>query len=539
MRQPGRRAATSVFAGVLAGLIAAGPAHAGLRADFVPLSVAGQTKPKLVIVAVPVQPGAQETASRVEAVARRAVQKSGRFEVVNLVDLLDAENARGRESRAKEGRDAVDAARIAYNDLDTTRALVESDKAIKAFGDTDLTAHMKDLTSAWIFKIASIVANGENKAAQFEIERLLSIDPDASFSPNFFPPEEIAYAERIRRQLEQSKETMEVKTTPPGAEIYVNGTFAGISPVTVQDVPVADHYVTAKLTGYAFAQQKTKPGSVELTLRKAEAWPRYESLVTRVSKDPEGKMRDGAAREFGQWLGVEQVLLLVVDLPAGAKAPRLIALRLDPKDGHNYAFAQVPALPAGDAMAAQVETTTTSLLARDAVRKGGPITHFKDGAGGNTRKIAGYALIGAGAAIFVTGIALGVAANGQHQTFRGLQQTDPTAQTVTSTGRTYALVADLSFLTGLAAAGAGGYLAFFPGLKAGAAADQKADPKKADDRKQTEVKKTEEKKAEEKKTEEKKAEEKKKEAAKPVEKPKPPEEKKKRPVDDEDDLRNY
>ncbi|MBX5482605.1 MAG: PEGA domain-containing protein [Myxococcaceae bacterium] len=514
MAQAGRRAAASVVAGVLAGLIATGPAHAALRAQFVPLTVPAQARPAVVVVVVPTSPAGEELAARVNRVVREAAQKSGRFDVQSLIDRLDAENARGRESRAAEGLEALKSARAAYNELDTVQALKEAERAIKAFGDSDLGVHLPDLSKAWILKIASLVANGENKAAQLEMDRLLAIDPSATFSPNYFPPEEIAYAENVRKQLLEAKMTLEVKTTPPGAEIFVDGHYQGLSPLTVDKLAPGDHYVTAKRPGYALGQQRSRPGTAELTLRKAEAFPRYEALVTKVAKDPRGPQRDAAANELGQWLGVDQVLLGVVDVPPGASTAQVTLLRLEPKDGHNDAYAE-ESVPLGESAVPQVEALASRVLSHDDPRRGGPVTHYEVPGAADAKKVAGYALLGAGAAVFVGGIAFGIAANGQHNEFRRLAQTDPHASSVASTGRTLAVVADVSYLVGLLAAGGGTYLAFLSGPKSAAPAPKQAETPKASAQPP--------------------AEKEKKERAPDEEK----DERREAPRQDEDDLRNY
>lgn len=449
---------TAILAVALTVLLTGGPAAARMPLEVVPRSVPSQSRPDLVVVVVPTAPAAEETAAVLDESLREAVVASGRFDLARLIDLLDAENAKEREGRVKAGDAALEAAQQLYNDLDTIRALSEADRAIRAYAETDLTQHMDELVGAWIFKIASLVANGENKAAELEMEKLLAVAPKAQFSPNYFPPEQIATAEKWRKAIAAASETMEVTTVPAGAEVFVDGVFRGVSPVKVRGLAAGDHFVSARAPGYSLAQQRARTGQVELTLQKSESWPKYEALVRRVKKDPRGPQRDLAAKEFAAWARVQQVLLAIVDVAPGAKQAKVTALRLEAKDGHNAAWVQRD-VPSGEGVQAQADALASALLGRDEPRRGGPVTHF--GGALMEKKLTGYVLLGTGAALLVSGVAFGVAAGSKSAEFRELRQTDALATSTASTGRTYAAVADVSYLAGLIAAGAGAYLAFW------------------------------------------------------------------------------
>jgi hypothetical protein len=456
------RAVTALLASGLCGLLAAGPAGARPALSLFPSTLPAQAQPQssLVVAVVPQNPQADEVAARLNYVARQGADRSGRFATLRLSDALDPQSARARQERAKEAQARLAAAQDAYNNLDTVKALKEADLAMKAWADTDLTLHIGELTQAWLFKIASHVANGETKVARAEIDRLVAVNPDAQFSSNYFPPEDIAYSQQAKKAVAEAAGTLAVNTEPPGAEIYVNGRFGGISPLTVQGLGDAEHFITALRPGFALAQARSRPGTVSLTLQPAEAQGRYEALVRGVTRDPKGPGRDAAARDFGQWLGVDQVLLVHVAPPRGRDVA-VTGLRLDSRDGHNLAHATAELPTLGTALLQKADGFVAGLLAEDARRRGGPVTHFESAQPANTRRTVGFALLGTGAAAVAVGTFFGVRALGQQGTANRLAQArNPEAFSAASTGRTWALVADLSWLGGLAAAGAGGYLAF-------------------------------------------------------------------------------
>ncbi|MDO8871276.1 MAG: PEGA domain-containing protein [Methanoregula sp.] len=46
-----------------------------------------------------------------------------------------------------------------------------------------------------------------------------------------------------------------VVSAPAGAELFLDNTFRGITPVTLSDIPAGSHLVTVKQTGYTDASQ--------------------------------------------------------------------------------------------------------------------------------------------------------------------------------------------------------------------------------------------------------------------------------------------
>ena len=411
---------------------------------------------------VPLGASSDEAAGRIGFAVREAIERTGRFEQIQLVDVLDAEEAKVRERHVEVGEKALASARAAYDQLDTVKAFAETRKAMLAFEQTDLSRRLQSLTGAWILKIASLVANGETRAAQLEIRRLLAVAPEATFSPNYFPPDEIAFAEAARTAARKGDAELEVTTIPSGAEVHVDGSFRGVSPVTVTGLAPGEHYVTARAAGYALVQQKSGPGVIALTLKEAEQWPRYQGVLQEITRDPFGPGRDQAAATFGKSLGVDQLFIGIVERAPGASRAHVTFLRLDVEDGHNFAHAQA-SVALDDSLLRETGALAARMLVTDDPRRGGPVTHFTgSGRGFFTRKNTGYLLLGTGAALLAGGIVFGLRASSEAETLRGLPQPDPRAAELRVSGPGYALMADLSFLVGLAAAGTGGFLAFIP-----------------------------------------------------------------------------
>ncbi|MCP3144033.1 PEGA domain-containing protein [Pyxidicoccus xibeiensis] len=466
MRPSSIRALRAALSGWLVGLLAVGPAAAqsSLPPRLVPRALpAAASSSTVTVVAIPLDAAARGEAARLAYLAEQAVARSGRLQLVRLADALDAAGRREREARAAEVATAMQEGQRAYDELDTEKALQQFDAAVRAAEAGDLSLRFGDLSRARVMKAATQVANGENTAAQLEIRSVLAVDPRAQFSPNFFPPDEMAFVEKERKAvLAGATGTLNIRTEPVPAHVFVDGEFRGVSPVALTDVTPADHYVTVVAPGYALAQRRAREGDTVLTLTPVASQKALQTLTEAVASKPGGVERDRALRELGTLAGVSQVLALLVRGGAGAVPLEVTALRLEVADGHNQAYA-LGTVPRGDGMATGSQALLTGLVAADAPRQGGkPVTHFASG-GSATRRTVGYVLLATGVALAAGGIYFGMEASAKEDEFKRAVQNSPRAQDIKDTGKTYALVADVGIIAGLVSAGLGGYFAFAGG----------------------------------------------------------------------------
>jgi hypothetical protein len=465
MRHPWKRVLDAALSGLLVGLLAAGPALAQQPAlRLLPRVLPGAAGPKLTVVVVPLDAAAQSQAPRLLAQAEQAVAGAGRFELARLVDALDAQGARAREQQALQAAAAFQEGQKAYDELDTQKALEQFELAAKTYESSDLTRHFEDMSRARVMKIASYVANGDTKEAARLLKDVLARNPRAEFSPNFFPPDQLALVEKTRKAvLAEADRTLEVSTGTVSAQIFLDGQPEGTSPLKLSDLSRADHYVTAVAPGYALAQERVSGTEVSLTLQPVPAAPRLRALVQRVANEPEGEDRDKALRELGTLAGAQQVLALLVRAAPGAGPHDAIALRLEVADGHSLGYATGPVPSSGEAMDPAIQALLGKVLEADAPRAGGPVSHFASSPPSAGRRTAGYVLLATGVALVAGGVYFGLEASSKADGFKRTPQTSPRAEQLRSDGKTYALVADIGIISGLASAGAGTWLAFFSG----------------------------------------------------------------------------
>ncbi|MDP1826352.1 MAG: PEGA domain-containing protein [Archangium sp.] len=461
----------------------------------------GASGPRIAVVVVSQDLRASQQQGALEGAAEAALERAARFTVIPVHDAFNPTAAKKQEARLEESRASMKAGRHALDDLDNVKATEAFTQALQALQEADLSRNFPALLEAWTMKAAGHATGGENGPAKKDIEAVVALAPKAEFSPTYFPPDLIKFAEAQRKFAANAKGELLVRTEPPGARVWVDGTFRGVSPVTVAGLTGAKHFIAASEGGYAFAQSQAGPGEEVLSLAAAEIGPGWKKAITEIKKDPEGSTRDSAAQALGKAAQLDQLVVVLAKKSLAGEQLDLIALRLEVRDGHNASFRAGTVNP-GDPE--QLATFFDGLTGKDARRDGkDPVHHFKGGGSSQVKTIAGISLLGFGAAALITGGVFGILASDQASIYR----TTPQTQTVISanaksSGTAFAAVADISYIVGLLAAGTGGVLLITnnggggaeeatsaPGAKKGGTDDAKRrelDRKAAEDRRAAE-----------------------------------------------------
>ncbi len=413
--------------------------------------------PRIAVVVVSQDLRASQQQGALEGAAEAALERAARFTLISVHDAFNPNVAKKQEAKLEEAREKMKAGKQALDDLDNVKATEAFTRALEALQTTDLSRNFPALLEAWTMKAAGHATGGENGPAKKDIESVVALSPKAEFTPTFFTPDLIKFAEAQRKFAANAKGELLVRTEPPGARVWVDGLYRGVSPVTVAGLTGAKHFVAASGGGYALGQSQAGPGEEVISLAAAELGPGWKKAISDIKKDPEGSTRDSAAQALGKAAQLDQVLLVVSRKSLAGEQLELTGIRLEVRDGHNASFRSATVNP-GDPE--QLVAFFDALTGKDAKHDGrDPVHHFKGGSGASVKTVAGISLLGAGAAAVIVGGVFGIMANGKANDFRAT----PQSQTFNSAnfkrdGQTYAAVADVSYIIGILAAGTGGVL---------------------------------------------------------------------------------
>ena len=449
--------ALQCFIAVLVVALVRPPAASAAPPELLARLILAATGPRIAVVVVSLDAKAAAQQGALEGAADEALERASRFTLVPAHDAFSPGAAKKRDARIDEAREKMKSGKQALDDLDNVKATESFTQALETLKDADLSRDFPALLDAWTMKAAGHATGGENGPAKKDMEAVISLAARAEFSPSFFPPELLKFAETQRKLAATARGELLVRTEPPGARVWVDGAFRGVSPVTIAGVSSTKHFVTASLGGYALGQSLASPGEEVISLASAELGPGWKKAVTDIKKDPEGATRDTAAQALGKAAQLDQVLLVVARKSLAGEKLELTGLRLEVRDGHNAAF-RTGTLSSGDPEA--LTAFFDGLTGKDAKRDGkDPVHHFKGGGGSPVKTTAGIALLGVGVAGLAAGVTMGVLANLEADRFRQTPQTrGPESASLVANGRTYALVADISYLVGIASAVTGGVL---------------------------------------------------------------------------------
>jgi PEGA domain-containing protein len=448
------------------------PSAAGLNRSVVLLlaallSAAPAGAPTLAPVAVGADAAGKTAAGQLQSLAAAAIARSSSFAPVDVVDALDADHAADRARNRTSAETALVEAEKAYNDLDTQRAARLADAAVRTFFQSDLSRVWPGYVRARVLKVACLAANGQSKPARAELERLVASAPDAELPPAQFPPDLLAFARRARAAANRAEARLEVKSSPAGAEVWVDGKRHGVTPLTVRGLGPGDHQLTLRLPGYVLFQQAAS-GSVSATLEPASRHSTWTALERSAS---DRATLTKAAGALASSAGAAQVLLVVASRGDRPGSLSLDVARVDAGGGRIRAAAKgaVPVEDLGAAasilldralgpdQAPQLVPSERPLLAETAppalaVAPGQTFTW--------TQTHTGYSLMAGGAVLAGTGGFFGYQALVKRDQLRATAQTDPASQQLIVRGQLYAALADALFASALAAGAAGGYFAF-------------------------------------------------------------------------------
>ena len=178
------------------------------------------------------------------AQSKRRMGRSGKLDVtLDHVRLVSGEKAALRAVRETSGKGSTGA---------MTAGIVATSLIVWPVAPVFLMMHGKDITIPKGTEITAYV-NGN-----FEIQR-------AKFQPS--SPAETAAESNAARPPESPAigSSVLVSSTPPGAEIELDGSFVGSTP-SIISMPVGDHQLTIKKKGYKGWERKIKAtlGSIKV-----------------------------------------------------------------------------------------------------------------------------------------------------------------------------------------------------------------------------------------------------------------------------------
>ncbi|MCP4501372.1 MAG: PEGA domain-containing protein [Deltaproteobacteria bacterium] len=276
---------------------------------FVALPVDAADGISLATVSAPTDSPSQGAAVLVGQIARQSFKRNPRYDVLEISAVLRANADWPAQRRQRQAEEALANAQAAYDAFELEPTLEALAEAIIGFEQA--LAAMEDITpivEAYKLQGATYALKGDTKNASRAFAKVFMLDPGATLGDEGFPDTVQSLFEQEREQAFDAKTGgISVFSAPNAAEVWLDGSFVGVTPVTVDSITVGRHFLRVVKDGYEnfgtpvdVAREQER--NVQATMRAEKKFAEYDDLTARLGKGSE----QGAA-ELARFLKVDQL----------------------------------------------------------------------------------------------------------------------------------------------------------------------------------------------------------------------------------------
>jgi hypothetical protein len=294
-------------------------------------------KPKTATFALPTDEFSRKAASVLGHLVRENFRRAKEFDLIDVRHLLNKGAQDTRLRSVKKAHKLLAKGKEQYDDLELDVAIEvlgkaqdEYKKAVGRFGDG------QKYLEILLFLGASHILSGDAELGADAFRSVALFDKRKTLDAKMFPPSMIDIFNGAKAQAAAAPVGMvQMKSNPPASEVYLNGVYKGITPVTMVKVPEGSHFVRVEKDGYLpWGQQvdffATHEERVEATLLAspglAQFKKRSKALLGDLDDDPPKK----AIVEYGQWTGVEQLVVVEVKQRGAEVGVEAVLVQIDP-----------------------------------------------------------------------------------------------------------------------------------------------------------------------------------------------------------------
>jgi hypothetical protein len=337
-------------------------------------------------VLVLILPDTAASASLAQRIGMETTKKLARKLSMKPIAVEDALAPGAAQRRREEIRTGMLSARkgmIAFEELDLEIAGAELENGINsllAYTDELDAEARRTLESAIFVSAATALFEGQTPLAESIFVALLLLAPQYTPDAELYPSNVISRFNDLKARVEQRPTGgIVVSTNPAGADVYVDGTYRGASPIELAGLADGQHVVVVRRLGYkAFGTlapvTADRNASIDVDLEAEEGAEPARSLETFLSRDPK------RAIELAKKLGVARLAILAFDRRISGSHVEGLWI-----DGENGAvLVQVPSTavvedpdPAASAILAAIDRAVSAPLVKaeaERQEESGPVT---------------------------------------------------------------------------------------------------------------------------------------------------------------------
>lgn len=209
------------------------------------------------IVVRPLKDGiSDEISSDVAAALREVLPKISRLKIIpdDIVERILAYYEKESDFLSKERRGAVENLAMAkdhYFSFQYDEALAETASAIEIFEQGDLSEAGALLQDALLTQGVIAKAAGNKELAMNSFDKAVRLDPLYKIDRMTFPPSVSDMYDKLKKGfLKEKTGALKVESSPPAAEVYLNGIMKGVTPLDLGLLPLGSYKILIKANKY-------------------------------------------------------------------------------------------------------------------------------------------------------------------------------------------------------------------------------------------------------------------------------------------------
>ncbi|MBK7860034.1 MAG: PEGA domain-containing protein [Archangiaceae bacterium] len=276
------------------------------------------TSRRIAVLLVPMDKGAEAWSVRVESYMNEALKEYSGLSVKTSDDLFPVPADEDAEASLKRAETGFTESKAAFDKRDYEDAERKLRATIKEF--TKAAAALKvcgHLCDAVAMYAASLQARGDVEEAKIATIDLLSLNPTFELDRKKYPADYIA----LRAQVATSRNaalrgTVQVKSKPAGARIYLDGDEKGHTPGTLQTLPIGKHLVRVARPGFkpygTVVEVTPEEAEVSADLIPTASYKAYDGVLDKLAVEAKSDKGGSTMASIGKSLNLDRGVIVVL-----------------------------------------------------------------------------------------------------------------------------------------------------------------------------------------------------------------------------------
>ena len=268
----------------------------------------------------PMNPQLEKLSLEVEHLADNVLRRLGTYSVIDVERALSPEAIQENALRINYARQSFDEGKQAFEALDLETAQDKFLEAV-AFYEQALGYLPADgsYETCLMYMGASAYMQGDPTFAKEQLKKLVILAPDYQPDSSLFLPEVMDIFSEARSEVNNMPGgALEITSNPPAVEVYVDGSYIGVTPITVPNLVAGEHLVVTSRKGYVRKGEIVKVSGAAKTTVVSRLTPTNNFRVLSASLTrARGEFKQGVVgpgiSELTRWLNLQEVVLGEVD----------------------------------------------------------------------------------------------------------------------------------------------------------------------------------------------------------------------------------